>query len=188
MICFVLGCVCLDDRMTAATNMNAHSSRSHCMLQVRRHAACSIRAPVALRKRDFYTSRALGLTRSFAPICFLCCLCAVCFACLLACRDAPHQIYIKGEDSRNGTTSSAKLSLVDLAGCERISRSGAYIIVHYMTYCHQHAACYCMPWHGVASPGPEQLLLCARARARERLKFTDSTDNCACRRDVCFDN
>jgi hypothetical protein len=23
-----------------------------------------------------------------------------------------------------------------------------------------------MPWHGVASPGPEQLLLCARARSR----------------------
>ena len=54
-------------RQTAATQMNAHSSRSHCMLQV----------------------------------------------------------YIKGEDSRNGTTTTAKLSLVDLAGCERISRSGA---------------------------------------------------------------
>lgn len=54
-------------RQTAATQMNAQSSRSHCMLQV----------------------------------------------------------YIKGEDSRNGSTSEAKLSLVDLAGCERISRSGA---------------------------------------------------------------
>jgi hypothetical protein len=52
------------------------------MLQVRRHAACSIRAPVALRKRDFYTSRALGLTDTL--ICshvLLCCR----VLCLLAC-------------------------------------------------------------------------------------------------------
>ena len=53
-------------RQTASTNMNEHSSRSHCMLQV----------------------------------------------------------YVQGEDS-DGSTSYAKLSLVDLAGCERVARSGA---------------------------------------------------------------